>query len=400
MERAEKSALSGRPARAFSARAPDLRAVLHRSYKRHDAPLQGSSALSPDPEKRRHLISSDEQHAPFYAFLLPEDQLLPPVCPRCLAPGVRNLPIPHEPLTWWATFEQLASPRPPSVELDAHYCEDCAERLEARKTRALSVLLAACVLGILTATALALLYGTSRLLLQLGVSLGLAALPPLLFSLQAKRSSSSAALLHAHEPRVLLAARRDYVELITSPLDRPPQRPQRLGRKRLLAAPLLITCAYGSILQHFGRSELWVIHSEQDLILLIDHTLIGTVPASLGETPEAGRREEVLGGRRTLSLVHPDGSVRTELPVTFVPGKSYLLGLPPPRHCLFLEKRAYGQAGSTLERTPLPGAGPLWEIPERIDFWFTEAPDASSGFTSGGLRTALRLLPCEVLQSR
>jgi len=112
------------------------------------------------------------------------------------------------------------------------------------------------------------------------------------------------------------------------------------------------------------------------------------------EHPHAARAITTLAGRRTLTLVSDAGEPMVEVVETLWPGRDYLFGTLPEGKCLFLERQEYGDAGAEHSLIPVAGSGPLWELPAAVDVWFVELRERPSLPTSGGVRTAVRLLPC------
>ncbi len=317
------------------------------------------------------------------AFDLPPGATLPLACPACLAPGTREVVVPGG---------SESDPR-----LVAHYCDSCGAELDRATTRSLALLFAASALGVFAASACAFAFGARHLPWQLASSAAAAACIPVALLLCRKWPEAPHALVRAGAADQYLAAQRSYARLSAVPLavDRAPP---ELRRRLPLALPLLVALAWSLGIQYAARADVWIVQSEQDLTLLIDDAVVGSVPASLEETPEAGRREVVLGGHRRLTLVDTSGALRAEASASLFPGRSYLFGQTPAGRCFFVEQRAYGRASKETRGsssfTGLEGPGPLWELPVPIDFWFVPPPPPGPALTSGGRQTALRLLPC------
>lgn len=347
---------------------------------------------------------SDDAKSAWTRFELPGKSLLPTACPACLGPGTRDLAVPH--------VERLHD-----TEFVAHYCELCAEELWSARTRRLAGFLAACLLGISTATGLAFLWGTRLVLLQFACGAAAGALLPFVSHSLSRgdtvgpslwlvpRPSSSVpphrSAARAAAPPLFLARRRDWVALVangSAEVKSTAVAPPRARFRLATWLPPLIALAWTFGVQQLGRSHVWVLSAEQDVVFLVDQRVVGEVPASLEETPTAGRFGPWLAGRHTFTLLHEDGRVLAEREVLLVPGQSYVFGLLPERSCLFLERRRYGSTATptsaSRSREPLRGDGALFEIPGPVDAWFVPLPPPSDSSTSGGQRAAVRLLPC------
>ncbi len=315
-------------------------------------------------------------------FVLPEGALLPTQCPSCLEPGVRPREVP--------SFGKRAGTAP----FEAHYCEACAAHLDEAVTRKLGIGVAACLLGVLGASAAVLYLGTRALAAQLLLSVLAGAFIPVSASASGRTPDSTGSigwLGGAH----YVCAHPAYARLVSAlPETTWGAPPRRFG---WLVWPPLLAVVWCSTIQLLGRAELRVIEAEQDLTLLVDHAVMGRVPASLDETPETGRRIALLAGRRHLALVERSGAIRSEAWVTVLPGHTYLFGSAPADRCFFWERRGYGREAPPDDqprRERLAGAGPLWDLQETVDFWFVPLPSPGLRWTSGGRLTALRLLPC------
>lgn len=133
--------------------------------------------------------------------------------------------------------------------------------------------------------------------------------------------------------------------------------------------------------------------------LLIDSRMVAVVEAANSEDPRSGRALSVLGGRRHIQLITAAGQTVAEGEMTIWPGRTYIVGYLPADRCLFWEEQGYGEVGPLHTLVPEESSGPIWEFNRRIDSWFIplsgEEGEGTLGLaTSGGLRTALRLLPC------
>jgi hypothetical protein len=310
-------------------------------------------------------------------------QLLPPLCPACLALGVRPLDVP-------GFFPGSES------GVTAYYCERCADRLEQRATFVWARLASQAVLGIGAATSSALVLGGARVPLQVLLTIMASALP-LGVAAFGGATPTVPALVHVSregETGQWLAQRRDFLERLgATPISEHAPAPRRALRRALL--PVLVSVVWLLGLHWLGRAELRVIQSgDVDAVVLIDHRRRRVVPPTRLEHAHAAYAVTTLAGRRTLGVIGEEGRPILEVTRTLWPGRDYVLGTLPAGYCLFIERQEYGEAGTAREVAPVPGDGPLWELPVNVDLWFTELPERPSLPTSGGIRTAIRLLPC------
>jgi hypothetical protein len=112
----------------------------------------------------------------------------------------------------------------------------------------------------------------------------------------------------------------------------------------------------------------------------------------------------VLGGRRRLEIISESGALLGGATMTIWPGRTYIVGQLPEDQCLFWEQRTYGTGAERSLVFPLGGDGPVWELKDQVDSWFVPLespgtkPDVESDpwETRGGIRRAVRLLPCRV----
>jgi hypothetical protein len=152
-------------------------------------------------------------------------------------------------------------------------------------------------------------------------------------------------------------------------------------------------------IHHFGVAQVRVlVGGEESATLLVDSRKLFDVAAANSEDPRSGRLFSLLGGRRRLQLVRADGREVFDVASNIWPGETYLVGDLPDGKCLFLEERSYGAAGPHNTFVPLGSTGPVFQLKADIDSWFVPlgAPldDEPALVTSGGIRRALRLLPC------
>jgi hypothetical protein len=282
----------------------------------------------------------------------------------------------------------------------AYYCERCAEALDRQATRLVARLTTAALLGIGTATSLALALGGARVGLQLVLTV-LAALLPSAARAVVQGATAGPALVHAPGQggqSVWIAARQDFTDLLQTKVTPVPQ-PLRRRRLAWELSPTLVALAWLAGLHWLGRADLHVIQSsDTEAVVLVDARRRGTILPTLVEHPHAAEPVSTLAGRRRLGLVTASGVELVDVVETLWPGRDYVLGSLPPGQCLFLERQEYGQEGAAHDLARVPGQGPLWELPVSVDLWFSplsERPSSPHAMpTTGGVRTAVRLLPC------
>jgi len=312
-----------------------------------------------------------------------QSRLLPPVCPRCLAVGVRPLPVPV-----------LGPATGPAAT--AYYCERCADDLERARTLQVARLAVSGLLGIGTATTAALILGGAQVGHQVMATVLAVALP---LGLTAFSTTSDGPALYQiatdSTPPHWLARRREYLTEMTADVSTRPRPRTHLGWRHAVW-PLVAAATWLLGLHWLGRAELRVIHGggPADAIVLVDHRRRPSIGPTQSEHPHAARPVATLAGRRSLALVSETGQPLAEVTATLWPGRDYLLGTLPRGQCLFLESQEYGARGDARQLVALTGSGPLWELPVNVDAWFLPLRARPDLPTSGGLRTAVRLLAC------
>lgn len=355
---------------------------------RQVTPNDDNPAPLPEIEARREAL---------WVHDVPENALLPPICPLCTAPGIHAQPVPQE--------KGCVNP-----VLHAYYCDLCAEAAQSAQTRRLAVTLASSLFSFALATALILFYGLrywgAQLLIVLLFSASLPLLTAYLGVWRSERETATE-LASGEKTRRLATSSTQFSQALTAlGWERQPLASRRVSWSALLTSswPLwavaLAAVTWWSALHVWGSTQVRVIYGGSGAAtLLVDGRHSGSLPASHSEDPLAGRRFRVLAGRKVLQLVSSRGELLLEKKTTLWPQHSYILALPPAGECLFLETRTYGGKGPSHFMNRLPGDGPLWEIEGTIDAWFEglgEASEASSNQEnfSGGKRRAIRLLPC------
>jgi hypothetical protein len=339
-------------------------------------------------------------------FRLTPAALLPAVCPACGAPGTR----PHT--------LKVSEHGSPEAELDAYYCDLCADEQNARTTRSLAWVGALCLLVLGGTTAAALALGTRALALQLSVPLVLGGLLPALVLRSAPifRFKEPIELSSDKEGLLLSVRSKTYRRvLLEHGLHEANLREENLneaGRAAGRHTPLLhrppffiglIGLVWLVVLHSLGGAEVRVfVSGREKAVLLVDTRHFGKVAPTNAEDPRAGESVRVLGGRRHLELISESGALLGGSTITLWPGRTYIVGQVPPGKCFFWERREYGNGSGQSLLYPVSGDGPIWELREQVDSWFipldSSASDAEAETvqweTRGGIRRAIRLLPC------
>lgn len=331
-------------------------------------------------------------------FRLGPNQMLPAVCPACGALGTQPETLP------------LAATHGPSPEVDAHFCDICASDRGANRTRHLGFLAACAILVVAVATAVALSLGTRDLVFQIVATAGAGVLlPEILMRTGFWRTESDVVELKRKGGQLLLFCRsrlfsRSLREHGLSEVQQPAEAHASGFRSRKIALGLVGGgLAWLGLVHSLGGAQVRVIVSgKEKAVLLVDARHSGTIAPTNAEDPRAGQSLRVLGGRRQLELISHSGARLGRATRTIWPGLTYIVGQLPPGKCLFWESRKYGRDASRSIIFPVGGEGPIWELDEAVDSWFipleeeesqTEAGEADWE-TSGGIRRAIRLLPC------
>jgi hypothetical protein len=319
----------------------------------------------------------------WWAVELSSVQILPVRCPVCLSPGTRPTEVP-----------QLSQRTESSLPLTAHYCDLCADAQASAETRRLAWQLSTSLLCVALSTSLALRLGSLAVLLQVAGTLGCGLLSfGLLLSLD--RRLCSPLLVAQGAPRVrLLARRRRYLDQLA---EEPPAKvsaPTPPGSLRRLF-PLVAGLLWLAALHLFGTAKIIVVaEGIEPAIVTIDHRKRAVVAGMVEERPGRVRAVSTLGGRRHIAVFRDDGDALLEQDVTIWPTNTYIAAKLPSDWCFFIETQEYGSAGEAHTLQKLHPPGPVWELPISVDRWFAPTDPRPDLATSGGVRRALRLLPC------
>lgn len=351
-------------------------------------------------------------------FFVPQDRLLPLVCPECGAPGTAM----HE--------VEPAGNTPPQHEdrprLSYHLCASCAQARARAQTVRLAWVIVHALGGASLATACSVYFGQRGEALQLllllvfsgallwittrssllPVTLGYAVLHPSAPDGQARgagtfiwaRSSAfqEALIGHGFESPHLSEAEHERVARALRP------RPA-LG---LLLIPALITLLWWTGLHSIARARVRVINmGPQTAVLMIDDRRMTLAPATRFERPGLGVMIPVLAGPRDVSLVGASGKTLFEGRVALLPGQTAIVARLLPEQCLYVEERDYGRSDSgTHYSLFMQGIG-AQVLPTAVDSWFSPLGEATlsssktgaadeSWMKTQGKRRGLRLLPC------
>jgi hypothetical protein len=348
-----------------------------------------------------------------YAFQLPEEKLLPAICPDCGAPGTRPRRV-----------HRVAAPSPHGYKgrpsLDAFYCDLCADERSSSKTRELALFAACGLLAVSAVTAAALGWGSRALVLQIAFTSAASTLPALALSWLGawperkenvcieERGETTVISCRTRQFRRALLEHGFIAEAISeSPSVQPSEDSFHLGSLGPFPRRALTLGALGftwlALLHSLGGSTVRVLVSgHQQAVLLIDGRHGGLVDPTNDEDPQAGLSTRILGGRRTLKLYAKTGESLGEQTATLWPGRTYIVAHLAPGQCLFWEQRKYGERSRPSVFSPLPGLGPVWELRHHVDSWFlplqapgSKEPQSEDDWqSSGGVRRAIRLRPC------
>ncbi len=299
----------------------------------------------------------------------------------------------------------------PDPGLDAHYCDICADDQSATQTKYLAWFAATglVVLGVTTAMALSL--GKRDLPFQIAVVVVTGAVLPLALKIaRLWRPIAPPILVESRDGAGTLVAK---TEVFAKALrahgfeelpEASPQASPFPRRHKTTLSLIGIGLLWLFLIQSLGGANVRVfVSGKEKAFLLVDTRHTGKVAPTNAEDPRAGQALRILGGRRSLRLISESGEELAQATRTIWPGRTYIVGQLPQGECLFWERRKYGKEGSRSLLFPLPGEGPVWELRDSVDSWFipldegraqSNPSDTDDWETSGGVRRAIRLLPC------
>lgn len=341
-------------------------------------------------------------------FVVPEDRLLPAVCPQCGAAGSVPTPVPTD---------------HPDRRLLVHLCDLCAGHAARQATLRFAWFTSAVVVSISAASALTFVWGERGRLMQFAV-LALAALG--LGWLAQNRSTAGVARLklvlsqpgQGQPEQHLLVSSSPWLNQALSRLDF--ARPQRGGLDPAQQAltvdgwsrlgplvPALIACAWWLGLSGLSRASIHIVNmGPGPVILLVDDVRKATVFATRFEQPNLGYHYEILAGARSVRLLTGAGETVYSEEHRLLPGQTLLLARLLPDSCLWEERLDYEHPGSPSAWSVLARATQAVLLDHSVDAWFTplgegaespQAPRTPGAEGAAGTRTAVRLLSCPTL---
>lgn len=359
-------------------------------------PAAAATAPSPPGDDARGAVT----------LLLPPGFVAPPVCIGCAAPS--------------DALGALSE----AVPIPLALCDSCRADAEKRATRLWAERAAALLLGGSVGAFCLVRFGLDALALQALAVVGAASVLPLASRLlresepplpELRRTSRGVELCGVRsEVAERLGAERIPFERHREPSSPSPERtakvltrsPARVSEnesgassRRVLwptgaAGPAVVALGLWLLALLFGRSELWVFHSEPGMVLLVDGRVAGRPLGALEETSAAGLRLELFAGAHTLALFASNGEERLTVNARLGAGESHLLGQPPPRLCLFEERRL----GAVAELRVLALDAGLTPLSRSPDVWLAPLPTPAVG-VEPGLTSAVRLLDCDAVRS-
>lgn len=325
---------------------------------------------------------------------LSSDQLLPAVCPSCLAPGVRGVRAPWlDGGSWSGSALGRSAPR----ALEALYCEICAAAIERRRTQALGALLSGIVLSATLTLASVLASGALGTLGTLLSGTLVGALPLLLVRGHHLLLGPAHALYIARVGDAgaleLVLTERRYAALIGERRNHDGHAPRQ--RKLVLLLPGVVGAALLGLAElSLGATVRTIAPGTKHHTLLVDGRKLREVEPVRREFAGAGNPTRIMAGRRRFTLISARGEVLLDETRAVWPKDTFLLGEPPAGMCLYVETRLYGESGPGHTLVPWSRGSSAEPTPVAIDQWFSPLEGESALGTSGGTRRALRLLDC------
>lgn len=165
-----------------------------------------------------------------------------------------------------------------------------------------------------------------------------------------------------------------------------------LGLTALLSA--------GSYVVHRPRVQVLNL-TDAPLTLEVDGEVVARVPVTSQESSEAGVTLRLPAGRRHFRVLSADDPV-AEADVTLQGGTRHLYAPASDDHCFWLERIGYGRGNASepspgaVERLPLGNPLRFWAFPQPPDVWLAPPPEPllDDARSSGGEVTALRQARC------
>jgi hypothetical protein len=150
------------------------------------------------------------------------------------------------------------------------------------------------------------------------------------------------------------------------------------------------------------RPKLRVLNfTDTRLTIYVDEHRIGRVDPTSGEHPAAGAEFRIPSGRRRLSARQDGKSTGFDVNVVVRNGLRHVFAPGATPGCLYVQRLAYGLArleGSAepkvIQVEPLESKQRFWAIAADIEPWFVPERRLSSGVTTGGVVSLLRMGQC------
>ncbi len=355
-------------------------------------------------------VEEEAESSPCQArfFELRADELLPPVCPWCGAPGTTLLSLPLK--------EQRHR------VLDVHACDLCAEAEARRRTIFLARLLSVSLCGAACATALSYFGGERYEAAQLFVvvlgtvflgSIPVSSTPALDKKLRAfvqppqtsQADAPTGVLLRSTSaPLNRALSEAGLAENSGATLTASVHKAAQAGLAREWAPkllPALLATAWWLGLHYVGRATLHLVNmGPAQIVLSVDGRRTLTLPPMRFERAGLGTQVELLAGRRALQILSTTGATLFEETVHLLPGQTAVFPRLNPGYCLYAEELNYGSPAPP-RFTLLSRGTELVPIEGQVDSWFVplnSQPSAeaepSKWLRPEGRRQAIRLLSC------
>jgi hypothetical protein len=284
------------------------------------------------------------------------------------------------------------------------YCDDCQRHVSAGKTRVLSVSLAGSLLAATLAAAVPLVWERVPFAAHVLFALIGALIPPAAATLlRQKRLPGHSAAGRAVwwlRPAELACTDQGWAAELARANSTSARR-ARLREPALslwMAAGLVVALAATPLFHAFYHPIVRVLNlTDSRITVSADGDEVASVEPSSAESSAAGVEIRVAAGRRHLEARDVEGRVLASDHVLVSSAAHHLYAPASKSHCFWLERTAYGRAGSPEPSfLPLESAARFWVLPERIDTWFSAnpPPSAADARSTGGVLTALRQAPC------
>ena len=348
-----------------------------------------------------------DRHHKAAAFFIPEERLLPPVCPQCGAAG---------------SVPALVPTQHAARTLQVHLCDLCAAHAARQATLRFAWITGAVVLSMSVASALTLGWGERGRILQfvvlLLISLGLGRLAHARSRATSVRLSCVALrvgpgkpdqhVLSSTSPWLNQALVRLGFEQLDGVAHGPAQRALtgNLWSRLAPALPAVLSCAWWLALHGLARASVYVVNmGPGPVILLVDDRRHAMISATRFEQPNLGYHHELVAGSHKVSLVTASGQSVYSGEQRLLPGQTLLITRMLPESCLWQERLDYEHPGSPSVWSLLARSTQAVLLHQPVDAWFTPLRDGSTPPTptppsvplaeaAAGTRLAVRLLSC------